>query len=106
MPGDLILATFAMSILQGCDASVLLDTADPKEPAEKEAAPNLHSLRGFELIDDIKSRIEAICPRVVSCADIIALAARESVLLVCFHVHTISRTSRTFSHAKNSMSKF
>ncbi|BBN20079.1 peroxidase [Marchantia polymorpha subsp. ruderalis] len=89
--------------VQGCDASVLLDTADPKEPAEKEAAPNLHSLRGFELIDDIKSRIEAICPRVVSCADIIALAARESVLLTRgprFAMLTGRRDARTSSAAR------
>lgn len=49
--------------------------------AEKEAPPNL-TIRGLDLIDDAKAALEAECPRVVSCADIIALAARDGVALV------------------------
>ncbi|XP_027332359.1 peroxidase 25 [Abrus precatorius] len=60
--------------VQGCDASILI--ADSS--AEKSALPNL-GLRGFEVIDDAKSKIETICPGVVSCADILALAARDAV---------------------------
>ncbi|KAL0333903.1 UNVERIFIED_CONTAM: Peroxidase 25 [Sesamum angustifolium] len=60
--------------VQGCDGSVLIDAAS----AERKALPNL-GLRGFQVIDDAKSQLEATCPGVVSCADILALAARDAV---------------------------
>ena len=45
---------------QGCDASVLLDDTS-SFTGEKTAFPNVNSLRGFNVIDNIKSQIEAIC---------------------------------------------
>lgn len=58
---------------QGCDASILLDHegSERKSPASK-------NLRGFELIDDIKSEVEKSCPGLVSCADILTAASRDA----------------------------
>lgn len=66
---------------QGCDGSVLLDDTS-SFTGEKTAGPNNNSLRGFEVIDTIKSQVEAICKQVISCADILAVAARDSVVSV------------------------
>lgn len=61
----------------GCDASILINGPD----TEKFAPPNL-GVRGYEVIDDAKAEVKATCPGFVSCADILALAARDAVFLV------------------------
>ncbi|KAF5958212.1 hypothetical protein HYC85_005437, partial [Camellia sinensis] len=68
---------FFLDASVGCDGSVLLDGTD----GEKFAFPNQNSLRGFEVIDAIKTNVEIACPSMVSCADILTLAAREAVFL-------------------------
>ena len=67
--------------IQGCDGSLLLDNSDTID-SEKGSRGNNNSARGFNVIDDIKTALEDACPGVVSCADILAIAAEESVCLV------------------------
>jgi len=66
---------------QGCDAAVLI--ASKNNDAEKDAKDN-ESLAGdgFDTINRVKTAVERSCPGVVSCADIIQLAARDVVFLV------------------------
>ncbi|KAG6479025.1 hypothetical protein ZIOFF_062475 [Zingiber officinale] len=67
--------------VQGCDASVMIASA--RDDAEKDAPDNL-SLAGdgFDTVIKAKQAVEAQCPGVVSCADILAIAARDVVVLV------------------------
>ncbi|KAL3337683.1 hypothetical protein AABB24_030019 [Solanum stoloniferum] len=78
----LIRMHFHDCFVRGCDASVLLNfTSSSGSQTEKVGIPNL-TLRGFSFIDDIKKIIEAECPGVVSCADIISLVARDSIVVI------------------------
>ncbi|PKI38020.1 hypothetical protein CRG98_041616 [Punica granatum] len=63
----------------GCDASILLDDTT-NFTGEKNAGANANSVRGYEVIDTIKTQVEEACEGKVSCADILALAARDAVV--------------------------
>ncbi|XP_050210766.1 peroxidase 2-like [Mercurialis annua] len=80
MGASLLRLHFHDCFVNGCDASILLDSS-PSIDSEKNALANLNSARGFEVIDQIKVAVDKICGRsVVSCADILTVAARDSVV--------------------------
>lgn len=66
---------------QGCDGSVLLNNTDTIE-SEQDALPNINSIRGLDVVNDIKTAVENSCPDTVSCADILAIAAEIASVLV------------------------
>ena len=65
---------------QGCDASVLLK--DPRGRSTEMYSTFSKGLRGFDVVDDVKEAVEKECPATVSCADILAIIARDAVLQV------------------------
>ncbi|KAG6601347.1 Peroxidase 11, partial [Cucurbita argyrosperma subsp. argyrosperma] len=67
--------------VQGCDGSILLDDTITLQ-GEKKASTNIHSLKGYRMMDRIKNSLESECPGIVSCADILTIAARDAVILV------------------------
>ncbi|KAL1539768.1 peroxidase [Salvia divinorum] len=74
MAASLVRLHFHDCFVQGCDASILLEDAS----GERAALQNGVSVRGFEVVEAAKQAVEAICPGVVSCADVLAVAARDA----------------------------
>ncbi|XP_062120545.1 peroxidase 66 [Humulus lupulus] len=79
VPARLLRMFFHDCFIRGCDASVLLDSTAENQ-AEKDGPPNL-SLASFYVIDGAKATLEAACPQTVSCADVLAIAARDVVTI-------------------------
>ncbi|CAN1824687.1 Peroxidase 64 [Linum perenne] len=79
VPAALLRMHFHDCFIRGCDGSVLLKSTK-NNVAEKDGPPNI-SLHAFYVIDQAKEAVEKSCPGVVSCADILALAAKDAVAL-------------------------
>ncbi|KAJ7538626.1 hypothetical protein O6H91_11G057200 [Diphasiastrum complanatum] len=79
VPAALLRMFFHDCFVLGCDASITI-VSNSTNDAEKDAGPNL-TVRGFDLINTAKTSVENACRGVVSCADIIALATRDAVVL-------------------------
>ncbi|KAJ1388321.1 Plant peroxidase [Sesbania bispinosa] len=78
------------------DSSLMLVFPDSATiVSEQEALQNNNSKRGLDVVNNIKTAVEKACPGIVSCADILALAAVVSSALVtawcrgCAHYATI-----------------
>ncbi|XP_057957727.1 peroxidase 46 isoform X1 [Malania oleifera] len=76
IPGKLLRLLFHDCMVEGCDASVLLEgnATERSDPANR-------SVGGFSVISSAKTVLEILCPQTVSCADILALAARDAIEL-------------------------
>lgn len=70
-------------ILQGADASFLLLSKNfPSNTSEKDSVTQV-GMRNSKYINDIKIAVDAACPkRVVSCADVLAVAGAAAVNVV------------------------
>ncbi|KAJ8500913.1 hypothetical protein OPV22_011465 [Ensete ventricosum] len=76
IPGKLLRLLFHDCLVEGCDASVLI-----QGKGTERSDPANESLGGFYVVDSAKELLEDLCPGTVSCADILVLAARDAVEL-------------------------
>ncbi|KAL2454922.1 Peroxidase 5 [Abeliophyllum distichum] len=104
MAASLIRLHFHDCFVQGCDASILLDET-PSIQSEKTVLPNVNSVRGFEVIEAAKREVEKICPGVVSCADILAVAARDASAAVGGPSWNVNLGRRDSTTARGSVAK-
>ncbi|KAK7309725.1 hypothetical protein RJT34_06682 [Clitoria ternatea] len=78
---NLIRLQFHDCFVVGCDASVLLDYSKAGDKVEKSSMLNGQLLKGADLIDDIKAKLEQRCPGTVSCSDTLVFATNEAMTL-------------------------
>ncbi|KMZ64094.1 Peroxidase [Zostera marina] len=67
-------------MVESCDASLLLDSTE--ESMSEQTARRNFGLRNFKYVTTIKDLLEEEFPNTVSCADIIALSAKDGAALL------------------------
>ncbi|XP_071703718.1 probable peroxidase 26 [Rutidosis leptorrhynchoides] len=70
----LIKLLYSDCMVNGCDASILLDGDNTEK-----TSPKNRGLGAFVVIDKVKKVIEARCPGAVSCSDILNIATRDAI---------------------------
>ncbi|KAG6434030.1 hypothetical protein SASPL_105651 [Salvia splendens] len=66
--------------VKSCDASLLLEAANGIK--SEKATSRSFGMRNFKYIEKIKAALEKECPNTVSCADIVALSARDGAVML------------------------
>ncbi|KAE8671110.1 Peroxidase 7 [Hibiscus syriacus] len=77
LAASLLRLHFHDCFVTGCDASILLN----HEGSERRAGTS-KTLRGFQVIDDIKAEVEKSCLATVSCTDILTAATRDATVIL------------------------
>ncbi|KAI3983396.1 hypothetical protein MKX01_013463 [Papaver californicum] len=67
-------------MVKSCDASLLLENTSEGLLSEK-MSPRSFGMRNFKYVNTIKKAVEKECAMTVSCADIIALSARDGAVM-------------------------
>ena len=75
-------ALFHDCTVKSCDASLLLETDAATGLVSEQASPRSFGMRNFKYVGAIKSALERECPGTVSCADVLALAARDGAAML------------------------
>ncbi|XP_028775154.1 peroxidase 21 [Neltuma alba] len=66
--------------MKSCDASLLLTSKN--DVVSEQASSRSFGMRNFKYVNTIKEALEQECPSTVSCADIVALSARDGIVLL------------------------
>lgn len=84
---------------KSCDASLLLETVNGIE--SEKASQRSFGMRNFKYVNTIKAALESECPVTVSCADIVALSARDGIVMVRVYIYTSRNQSTMKSKTGN-----